>query len=80
MPELTSLLLGWVGGLCGLGLLAAASSAVAAGSGGAGASSAGYSEDPLFNPRYRCLINLETARAVAKSLDFDINRYLLDFL
>ncbi|KAL5109645.1 Origin recognition complex subunit 5 [Taenia crassiceps] len=80
VPELTSLLMGWVGGLCSLGLLAAASIAVAAGSGGADASSTGYSEDPLFSPRYRCLINLETARAVAKSIGIDINRYLLDFL
>ncbi|CDS42840.1 origin recognition complex subunit 5 [Echinococcus multilocularis] len=85
VPALTSLLLGWVGGLCGQGLLAAASSAVAAGSGGVGTlalagESAGYSEDPLFNPRYRCLLNLETARAVAKSVNIDINRYLLDFV
>ncbi|VDM31271.1 unnamed protein product [Hydatigera taeniaeformis] len=86
MPEMTSLLLSWVGGLCGLGLMASASGAAAVGSMTAttpalvGESSAGCSEDPLFNPRYRCLINLETARTVAKSVDLDINRYLLDFL
>lgn len=92
LPPLTSKLIGSVGTLCGLGLLAPASSALAAGCGSAGAGgnttlleasvigSAGHNDDALFNPRYRCLVNLETVKAIAKSIDIDVNRYLLDFV
>lgn len=91
LPPLSSKLIGAVGALCGLGLLAPASSALAAGGGSCGGGniamldasmigSGRYNEDPLFNPRYRCLVDLETARAIAKSIDIDLNRYLIDFV
>lgn len=90
LPPLTTQLIGSVGALCALGLLLPSSSALAAGGGGGGGnisatsligeSSATGAEDPLFNPRYRCLLNLETARTIAKSVDIDLDRYLLDFL
>ncbi|VDO07194.1 unnamed protein product [Rodentolepis nana] len=92
LPPLSSKLIGSVGTLCGLGLLAPASSALAAGCGSSGASgntalleasvfgSSGYNDDPLFNPRYRCLVNLETAKVISRSIDIDISRYLLDFV
>ncbi len=81
---MTSLLAGQVACLSGLGLIAAASSTVAAGT--AVFSDVGlpgaYSnpEDPLANPRYRCLVTLETARSVAKSVNINLNQHLLDFV
>lgn len=36
-------------------------------------------EDCLSNPKYKCLIPLEMARAVANSVNFDLLSYLLDF-
>ncbi|VDD82019.1 unnamed protein product [Mesocestoides corti] len=83
-PPLTSLLVGQVAFLSDLGLIAAASGALATGT--AACSAAGlpgaYSnpDDPLANPRYRCLVTLETARSVAKSVNINLNQHLLDFV
>lgn len=83
-PPLTSLLGAQIACLTGLGLIAAASSTVAAGT--AVYSEVGlpgaYSnpEDPLANPRYRCLVTLETARVIAKSININLNQHLLDFV
>ncbi|KAM3178955.1 hypothetical protein ACTXT7_001555 [Hymenolepis weldensis] len=92
LPPLSSKLIGSVGALCGLGLLASASSALAAGCGSSSTGgntslletsvfrSSGHNDDPLFNPKYRCLVNLETAKVIARSIDIDISRYLFDFV
>ncbi|VDL58218.1 unnamed protein product [Hymenolepis diminuta] len=92
LPPLSSKLIGSVGALCGLGLLASTSSALAAGCGSSGAGgntssletsvfrSSGHYDDPLFNPKYRCLVNLETAKVIARSIDIDISGYLFDFV
>lgn len=84
-PVYSALLAGQVAFLSGLGLIAAASSTVAAGTaiysdtvGLPGAYS--NPDDPLVNPRFRCLVTLETARSVAKSIGININAHLLDFV
>ncbi|VDP93026.1 unnamed protein product [Echinostoma caproni] len=80
----SSLLLSQVACLTALGLLSATSSANAIGgflTTGFGAVTTGQTQvesDALANPRYRCLMSFETARAVAKSLDFDLPAYLTD--
>ncbi|KAL7064590.1 hypothetical protein AAHC03_04586 [Spirometra sp. Aus1] len=85
-PPYTSLLTSQVACLSGLGLIAAASSTTAAGALATRHGNAGlpgpYSnpDDPLANPRFRCLVSLETARAVAKSININLNSYLLDFI
>ncbi|THD26860.1 Origin recognition complex subunit [Fasciola hepatica] len=81
----SSLLLSQVACLTALGLLSATNPANVVGgflSTGLGAVASGHHQsemDPLANPRYRCLLSFETARAVAKSLDFDLPAYLTDF-
>uniref|UniRef100_A0A0X3PK18 Origin recognition complex subunit 5 n=1 Tax=Schistocephalus solidus TaxID=70667 RepID=A0A0X3PK18_SCHSO len=85
-PPYTSLLASQVACLSGLGLIAAASITTAAGALSTRHGNAGlpgpYSnpDDPLANPRFRCLVSLETARAVAKSVNINLNAHLLDFI
>lgn len=81
----SSLLLSQVACLTCLGLLNATNSAIVAGgflTTGLGAISTGHNQsetDPLANPRYRCMLSYEAARAIAKSLDFDLPAHLTDF-
>lgn len=38
------------------------------------------SDDPLELPKYKCLVSLETIRSISRTVNFDILRYLYDFL
>ncbi|KAF8560480.1 hypothetical protein P879_03782 [Paragonimus westermani] len=79
----TSLLISQIASLTALGLLSATSPANAIGglhTLGANLGSSGFCEvDALANPRYRCMLSLETVKAVAQSVDFDLTAYLADF-
>ncbi|KAF6779525.1 hypothetical protein AHF37_00898 [Paragonimus kellicotti] len=79
----TSLLISQIASLTALGLLSATSPANAIGglhTLGANLGSSGFCEvDALANPRYRCMLSLETAKAIAQSVDFDLTAYLTDF-
>ncbi|CAL8070151.1 unnamed protein product [Calicophoron daubneyi] len=83
---MSCLLLSQIACLVGLGLLAATSADNAVGglhTAGLGTlfprSVSHVDTDPLAGPRYRCLLNLETAKAVAQSVEFDLPAYLTDF-
>lgn len=79
----TALLTSQIACLTTLGLIAATNTANAVGglfTGGLSAMAGHSAElDPLAMPRYRCMVNLETAKAVAKSVDFDLPAHLADF-
>ncbi|XP_014770006.1 origin recognition complex subunit 5 isoform X1 [Octopus bimaculoides] len=38
------------------------------------------SDDQLETPKYKCLVSLDTIKPIARSVNFDIIRYLYDFL
>ncbi|KAA3682338.1 origin recognition complex subunit 5 [Paragonimus westermani] len=79
----TSLLISQIASLTALGLLSATSPANVIGglhTLGANMGSSSFCElDALANPRYRCMLSLETVKAVAQSVDFDLTAYLADF-
>lgn len=80
--SLTTLLTSQIACLTALGLLASTSPSMNDQSGRIDSfvgKTSNLDVDSLSNPKYRCLVNLETAKAVAHSVDFDLLSHLTDF-